>query len=162
MTVPRIAVGVAGLEVATAPTSLAAVGLGSCVAVMIYDPVAKVGGMAHVLLPSPASSRRFESPGRFAQTAVPALLEQLEPLGADLRRLTARLVGGASMFANLTPPGSIQMGERNVVAVREALHVHGIRVIGEQVGGDYGRSVEFNLQTGVVTVTSVSQGVAHL
>ena len=84
-----------------------------------------MGGLAHILLPSRSLSRVGDNPGRFPQTAVPALVEEMAALGADRRRLIARLVGGASMFSNLVPAGSIQMGDRNVIAVREVLQPHG-------------------------------------
>lgn len=155
MTERRLQVGIAELEVARAPATLSALALGSCVAVILHDPVVKAGGLAHVLLPSPTVGRpRADAPGRFAPTAVAALVEALRALGAEPRRLTARLVGGASMFTGLQPPGTIQMGERNVHATREALHRNGIRLIGEAVGGDYGRSVAFDVGTGRVLVTS--------
>ena len=148
-------VGIAELEVARAPAMLDALALGSCVAVILHDAVIKAGGLAHVLLPSPSVGRpRADSPGRFAPTAVAALIEGLRALGGEPRRMTARLVGGASMFSGLQPPGTIQMGERNVHATREALHRHGIRLIGEAVGGDYGRSVRFDVGSGRVLVTS--------
>ncbi len=155
MTTPRRIVGISELEVARAPATLLAHGLGSCVAVILHDAEVQAGGLAHVLLPAPSVGRpRPDLPGRFAPGAVSALLEGMAGLGADPRRLTARLVGGASMFTQLQPPGTIQMGERNVHAVREALHRHGIRLTGEAVGGDFGRSVEFDVGTGRVRVTS--------
>lgn len=155
MTAPRQLVGIAELAVARAPGTLAALALGSCVAVVLYDPVARVGGLAHVLLPTAAIGRpRDERPARFAPMAVQRLTEGVLALGAEKARLTARLVGGASMFTSLQPAGSIQMGERNVHAVREALHRLGIRNTGEVVGGDFGRSAELDLATGRVTVTS--------
>jgi len=148
-------VGIAELAIAQAPGTLAALALGSCVAVVLYDPVVRVGGMAHVLLPTAAIGRpRDERPARFAPMAVQRLTEGVLALGAEKARLTARLVGGASMFTSLQPAGSIQMGERNVHAVREALHRLGIRNAGEVVGGDFGRSAELDLATGRVTVTS--------
>jgi chemotaxis protein CheD len=151
----RVNVGIAELRVARAPAVFAALGLGSCVAVILHDPVEAVGGIAHVLLPSPSVGRaRSDSPGRYAPIAVAGLLEGLLGLGAVQRQLTARLVGGASMFTALQPPGTIQMGERNVLAVREALHRHRIRLIGELVGGEYGRSLSFDVATGRVVVTS--------
>ncbi len=163
MTAPRLFVGIAELEVARAPATLTALALGSCVAVILYDPGAKVGGLAHVLLPSPSVGRpRPESPGRFAPTAVAALVEELLALGAAQPRITARLVGGASMFTGLQPAGTIQMGERNVHAVRQALHQHGIRLVGELVGGDFGRSVDFEVESGKVRVTSYAHGVIDL
>lgn len=163
MTPPRLLVGISALEVGRAPTRLAALALGSCVAVILHDPVAKVGGLAHVLLPSPNVGRaREDSPARFAPTAIASLHQAVLDLGGIHRRLTARLVGGASMFAMLQPAGTIQMGERNVHAAREALHRTGIRLIGEAVGGDFGRSVDFDLATGKVVVSSYEHGKVEL
>lgn len=151
---PRIMVRVSEMIVADAPATLAAVGLGSCVAVAMYDPGARIGGLAHVLLPAAGAARLVDRPGRYGQSAVPALIERMIARGARVPAIVARLVGGASMFASLSPPGTIQMGDRNLVAVREALHRHGIRVVGEAVGGDHGRTAEFDLTTGRVTVRS--------
>lgn len=163
MTAPRIFVGISAIEVAKAPTTLTALALGSCVAVILYDGEAKVGGLAHVLLPSTNVGRpRVDAPGRFAPTAVALLLERVLAMGAVQRRLTARLVGGASMFASLQPAGTIQMGERNVHAARQVLHHHGIHLAGEAVGGDFGRSVDFHLETGRVVVSSYEHGKVEL
>ncbi len=163
MTAPRIFVGISAIEVAKAPATLTALALGSCVAVILYDPMAKVGGLAHVLLPSTNVGRpRADAPGRFAPTAVALLNERVLAMGAVSRRLTARLVGGASMFASLQPAGTIQMGERNVHAAREVLHRHGIQVVGEAVGRDFGRSVDFDLDTGRVIVSSYEHGKVEL
>jgi chemotaxis protein CheD len=159
----RVLVGISELEAARAPGSLGALGLGSCVAVILHDPQARIGGLAHVLLPSPSVGRKnHDAPGRFAPTAVDELLRKMRDLGAAPGRITARLVGGASMFTGLQPPGTIQMGERNVHAAREALHRHGIRLTGELVGGDYGRSVELDLDSGRVRVTSYQHGTTEL
>jgi chemotaxis protein CheD len=142
---------------------LHAAALGSCVAVILYDAVATVGGLAHVLLPSQHIGRpRPDQPARAAPTAIAALLEGLLALGAKESRLTARLVGGASMFTALQPAGTLQMGERNVSAARVVLHRLGLRVTGEAVGGDFGRSVEFDIATGRVLVTSYQHGAIEL
>jgi chemotaxis protein CheD len=162
MSSPRLVVRVGELLVTDAPAVLAAVALGSCVAIMLYDERSRIGGLAHVLLPSQGMSRIKGEPGRFAQTAVPVLVERMIARGARAPSVTARLVGGASMFVSLTPPGAIQMGERNVVAAREALHRHGIRLVGEAVGGDFGRTVEFDLGTGKVEVVSYQRGTQVL
>jgi chemotaxis protein CheD len=163
VTGPGLHVGIAELEVARAPARLRALALGSCVAVVLHDPVAKVGGLAHVLLPSPAVARpRADQPARFAPGAVATLLESLLAIGAVRSRITARLVGGASMFTALQPPGTMQMGERNVTAAREALHRHGLRLVGEVVGGDFGRSVDFDVETGRLIVSSYEKGSVEL
>lgn len=137
-------------------------GLGSCVAAILWDPITKIGGMAHVLLPSPPPRGRVVPPGRYAQTAIPQLVIMMSQAGASRSALTARLVGGASMFANLLAPGLIHTGERNVLATREALHTAGIPLRGQWVGGDFGRSVALDLASGKVTAASVRHGVREL
>lgn len=156
-------VRVADLVTGRGEGTLSALGLGSCVAIVLYDATTRAGGMAHVLLPSaPPKARDFHVPGRYAQSAVPALLDAVLALGASRAALTARIAGGASMFTNLMAPGLIHTGERNVLATREALHSRGIPVTGEWVGGDFGRTVVFDLATGKVTASSVRQGVREL
>ncbi len=154
MTGPRLVVKVSEMIVTEAPATLVAVALGSCVAVALHDPQTRIGGMAHVLMPNQSMGRASGEPGRYAPTAVAAMIERMIARGARTPSTVARLVGGASMFTSLTPPGNIQMGDRNVVAAREALHRHGIRLVGEAVGGDCGRTAEFDLDTGRIIVTS--------
>jgi chemotaxis protein CheD len=138
-------------------TVLATVGLGSCVAIILHDAGAGVGAMAHVLLPSRTLTRRDDNPAKSPETAVPLLLEEMRRLGAR-GSVEARLVGGASMFAGLLPSGGLNVGERNIEASRAALQLAGIPVVGEDVGGDYGRSVYFHLVDGRVEVRSLRVG----
>ena len=154
---PRVIVRVSEAIVTEAPATLVALALGSCVAIALYDPSTRIGGMSHVLLPS-QSMGRVGAPSRYAQSAVPALVERMIARGARVPSMVARLIGGASMVASLTTPGTIQMGERNLLAAREALHRHGIRLVGEAVGGDFGRTAEFDLTTGIVSVLSYLRG----
>jgi chemotaxis protein CheD len=158
----ELVVRVADLRVGVKDDVLVTVGLGSCIAILLHDPTASVGGMAHVLLPSPALSRRDANPAKFPQSAVPHLVELMAREGASPRRITARLAGGASMFAALAPPGTIQMGERNVVASRQALSGLGIPLVAQAVGGDFGRTVRLYVNSGRVEVTSVAHGVQTL
>lgn len=130
-------------------------GLGSCVAVMLYDAAVRAGGLAHVLLPSRSLARDVSNPAKFAETAVPLLVERLAALGAERRRLVAKLAGGASMFGQLMTPGGVQMGERNAAAVRDALRAAAIPVVGEALGGESGRSVRFHLADGRVDIRVV-------
>lgn len=155
-------VRVADLRTGTGADILVTVGLGSCVAILLHDPVARVGGLAHVLLPSPALSRMDANLAKFPQTAVPRLLELMGQQGASVRRITARLAGGASMFANLVAPGTIQMGERNLVACRQILHQHGVALTGQATGGDYGRTVRLWVADGRVEVSTVAHGTHDL
>jgi len=159
---PEVLVRVAEYQAARSGSVLVTLGLGSCVAVALHDAEAAVGGLAHVLLPSLSLSRASGNPGRFPQTAVPLLVQGMGALGADARRMTARIVGGASMFSSLVAAGSIQMGERNVVAVREVLGRMNIPIVGELIGGTLGRSVWFDVGAGRVSVRSVGAGEHNL
>ncbi len=158
----EILVRVADLRAGTGDDILTTVGLGSCVAILLYDPQARVGGLAHVLLPSPALARKDASPAKFPQTAVPMLLDLMAQHGAAARRITGRLAGGASMFGGLASGGTIQMGERNIVACRQALYAHGLALKGEATGGDYGRTVRLWVADGRVEVSTVAHGVRTL
>ena len=152
-----IYVKVAHHAVGEAGDVLVTLGLGSCVAIMLHDRRAGVGALAHVLLPEPALARDRHNTAKFAATAVPMLIDELAGMGAASRRLEARLAGGASMFATLMVPGSLNMGERNIRASREALRKAGIPILGEAVGGDYGRSVRFNVAEARAVVSSVGR-----
>ena len=158
----EVVVRVADLRCGMGDDTLITVGLGSCVAILLYDARVKIGGMAHILLPSPALSRQDKNPAKFPQTAVPRLLELMAADGAQAQRITARLAGGASMFASLAPPGTIQMGERNLVAARQVLNTHRLPLVGEAVGGDFGRTVRFRICDGQVQISTVAHGVQHL
>jgi chemotaxis protein CheD len=158
----ELLVRVADLRAGVADDVLVTVGLGSCVAILLYDAEARVGGMAHTLLPSPKLARSDRNPAKFPESAVPRLLELMIAEGARRDRVTGRLAGGASMFATLAPPGTVQMGERNLVAAREALSSQGVPLVAEAVGGDFGRTVRLRVRDGRVEVSTVSHGVQHL
>jgi chemotaxis protein CheD len=149
-------VPVAGYAVLCGHGVLSTVGLGSCVAVMLHDPDSLVGAMAHVLLPHESLSRDRTRPAKFANTAARFLLEELRRHGSQ-RPPVARIAGGASMFGSLLASG-INMGERNVDAVRRGLAEAGVRLVGEDVGGEYGRSIYFDVATGRVRVVSLRHG----
>ncbi|HEY4130070.1 MAG TPA: chemotaxis protein CheD [Gemmatimonadaceae bacterium] len=137
---------------------ISTIGLGSCVAIALYDAEAHVGGLAHVLLPNQAMSRDKTNPAKFPTTAVPLVIEEMRKLGASLERIRAKIAGGASMFGNLIPSGGINIGERNVIAVREVLAFTNIPIIGEDTGCDYGRSVFLYMNDGRVEVRSLRKG----
>ena len=152
-----IRVHVADYAVATSGT-ISTIGLGSCVAIILHDPVARVGGLAHVLLPTESMSRDRSNPAKFPATVVPILLDEMRELGAIGTRLRAKIVGGASMFGNLIPPGGVNIGERNVAAVRQVLAGAKIPIVAEDTGSDYGRSVYLTVADGAVEVRSVRKG----
>lgn len=138
---------------------IATIGLGSCVAITLYDREARVGGLAHILLPSPAMSRETANPAKFPETIVPVMLAEMRKLGSKPgARIAAKIVGGASMFGQLVAGSGINVGERNVAATRNVLEGAGIPLLAEDTGLDYGRSVFFHLDDGRVEVKSLKRG----
>ena len=152
-----VCVRVADFGVVNGAGVLSTLGLGSCVAIMLYEARARIGGLAHTLLPHEAMSRDRDNRAKFASTAVPLLIRELRALGSS-GPLTAKLVGGASMFGALMPVGGLSIGQRNVESARRALIAAGITIVAEDVGGDYGRSAFFDVATGLVTVRSLNHG----
>jgi chemotaxis protein CheD len=159
--VTEIRVKVADWAVAQGDRTIATIGLGSCVAIVLHDPIAAVGGLAHVLLPDASLSRDQQNRAKFPDTAVPLLVGEMRRLGSR-GALQAKIVGGASMFAQLLPAGGVNMGERNVLSTRRALQAAGIPIVGDDTGGDYGRSVYLDVATGRVLVRSLRRGDRHL
>lgn len=133
---------------ASAGDVLACIGLGSCIGLVLLDRTASVAGLAHIMLPEagPGDPAR---PGRFADTAVPGLVDRVVGLGARRARLRAVLVGGAQMFAF---GSSLDVGARNDAAARAALHLAGIPVRAEATGGTCGRTVRVDVASARVTV----------
>jgi chemotaxis protein CheD len=129
---------------------LYALGLGSCIGLAVLDRGARIGGLAHIVLPeSPRDGD--EEPGKFADRAVPELISRMREAGASTRHLEAVLVGGARMFAT----GDLDIGARNSEAVREALNALGVKVHATATGGSLGRSVRVSAATGTVTMKEV-------
>jgi chemotaxis protein CheD len=151
----QVPVRIGEVKVAAGSSVLFTIGLGSCVAVALYDAQLQLGGLAHAMLPHPGAGRKDAPPGRFATTAITELLALLEAEGASLKRLRARLAGGASMFRDVLEGDGLRLGRRNVEAAREALASAGIPLDGEDVFGTYGRSVFLRTSDGTLLVTSV-------
>jgi chemotaxis protein CheD len=150
-------VRIAEFKAARSPEILSALGLGSCVAILLWDPDTRIGGLAHVMLPS---SLAFPPPyvaGKFPDTAIPALLDVLTALGAGTAHLRAKLIGGSNMFNNSGPNNQLPLGLRNVMAARNALNAARIPVMGEEVGGIKGRTVHFQTEDGRAMIRKVFQ-----
>jgi len=145
-------ISIAEFRVVQAPAVLKAYGLGSCLAISLYDPATRIGGLAHTLLPQ--HLRGDTGPGRakYVDAAIRLMVLELVQLGADADRLVAKIAGGANMFesAYLTLMSSI--GVRNARAARETLAELGIPLVAEEVGGNRGRTVEFDLASGNLMV----------
>jgi chemotaxis protein CheD len=154
-----IKVGMAELKVAKAPEKLAALGLGSCVAVCAYDFIAKVGGIAHVMLPLSSMAAENKNRAKFGDTALPYLLEEIEKIGGNIHRLDVKLVGGAEMFVHEIKNERLKIGKRNLEVIEEVCQRFGLRISGRCVGGNSGRSVTIDLESGEVQVKTIAQTV---
>jgi chemotaxis protein CheD len=145
------------LRVAEAPARLTIHGLGSCVAVFVYDPEHRVGGMAHILLPAPPRDGA-DHVGRYASTAVAAMVAESIRLGAKPSGLLAKVTGGSRMFGYDAGNGRRTVGDKNVEAALRALREAGVEIIATDVGGDHGRTVVADLQDGSLTIRTVRGG----
>ncbi len=149
-----IAVGLGDLFLSRSE-DLVAYSLGSCIGICLWDPIAKVAAMSHVVLPTAPANGPVTLPGKFGDTAVPAMLDALAKAGAQKFRLQCKIAGGAAVLA-LGGGGSLpKIGERNVEAVKSALARVNIRILGEQTGGNMGRTVRLEPSSGRVLVRTV-------
>ena len=156
MSDPRIHVKIGEIKVVKEAGVLYAIGLGSCVAVALYDARERVAALAHVMLPEVLSNGRY-TPGRCAPTAVPEMLRLMEAHGARPRGIYARIVGGAAMFESVLPDEGRRLGARNIEAVKRVLLNAQIPLRGEDVGGSFGRSIYFDAGDGRITVRAVKR-----
>lgn len=138
-------------------------GLGSCVGLTLFDPVAHVGVMAHVVLPDSGLSRSGDfAPGKFADTAVPFAITEVLKLGANRSRLIARMAGGARMLNVVGAGTKLDIGARNVERVLASLAVHGLHPTAQDTGGSHGRTLQLFVQTGRLLVSTVGRGEMEL
>ena len=153
-------VGMGEIKTTTQPDdTLMALGLGSCVGVCAFDPQAGIAGLAHVVLPD--SGGCADTPGKFADTAVPQLLDAMTRLGAHPARIQVALAGGAQLFAFKGGGPRLEIGLRNAEAVTACLKARNIPVMATDLGGNAGRTVHFK-NDGRVRVKTIGQGEREL
>ena len=152
-----IKVGMADLKVCRAPDAVTTLGLGSCVGVALYDKTTKIAGLVHVMLPDSTQVRQNQNRAKFADTGIDYLIEELIAAGAVRTRLTAKIAGGAQMFAFSGNSDMLRVGERNVEAVKKKLNSLGIRILSEDTGLNYGRTVIFYPENGDFVIKSVGK-----
>lgn len=151
----EIIIGMGELAVSNQPSAvLTCLGVGSCVALCAFDPVTKIGGVAHIVLPH-GDNANGNSPSKYANFAVPALLKEISRHGGEKSRLVIKVVGGAQMSTAFGFDGTFKIGERNVQEILSSLEREGISVFAMDTGGTKGRTVRMYLDTGKVVVQSV-------
>ncbi len=155
----EIAVGMGEIGIAEHPHTLRAIGVGSCVAVALHDNKAGIGGLAHVVLPYLAGNRDGLESARFSDGAIRMMIAQMKTRGTMIRNIIAKVFGGANMFpALIVPGGTMDIGSKNVQAVRQELAQHGIPIAAEEVGEHIGRTVLFDPKDGSIIVKTAATG----
>jgi chemotaxis protein CheD len=149
-------VGIGGLIVSSSPDRLRAV-LGSCIGFTLWDPQLNVGGLVHCLLPSCPGGDESAPPGKYIDTALPALLDALFREGAQKERIEVKIFGGSTMFKDLTTGSVGGLGERNIGTAQQVVKDAGFRLKGECLGGEKGRMIWFDLESGIVTVRIIGE-----
>lgn len=149
----EISVSMGKIKITHPPHLLKTVGLGSCMAVILYDPIARVGSLAHIVLPSFSDSLDKTNPDKFSDMAIKIMIKKMNELGALVHNIRAQIFGGANMFPEIIASNSdMDIGQRNIRAVKDELQLHNINIIREEVGGSLGRTVLFNTHDGQVEV----------
>ena len=158
----EIKVGIADLNVVLDPGSIMTIGLGSCIGIALYDKTIKVAGLAHIMLPDSTQFKSNTNPMKFADLAIPMLIEKMEKEGCSKRNIIAKIAGGASMF-NFSDKSIISdIGKRNSDAVKKALKDESIRIMAEEIGGNKGRTMILKANDGSVILKVVGQGIKDL
>ena len=155
-----LVVGISDYKFARNPNVIVTYALGSCVGICLYDKQLKIGGLSHIMLPESSMFNKSDiNRMKFADTAITDLVQDLAKLGVEKRRLTAKIAGGAQMFE--VQQGSLigTIGDRNVESVKNMLYHLRIPIVAEDTGLNYGRTVYFDLDTGIMKVQSLSRSI---
>jgi len=153
-----VKVGIADLKFVEAPDAIRTSGLGSCVGVVIYDASKKIAGLAHVMLPDSKTANKANfNPHKYADLALPILINTLLNDGARKYALRAKIAGGAQMFSFNSKSNILRVGERNIDAVKKILSDYQIPIIAEDIYGNSGRTIESSPETSILQVRTVSQ-----
>jgi chemotaxis protein CheD len=152
-----INVGMADYKIAKNPDLLMTAGLGSCIGICLFDTVLKVGGMAHIMLPS-ANGSKTGNLAKYADTALDLLLKEIFHFGGNKLRLRAKLAGGAQMFSFPGKQTVLNIGQRNAQAVEKELKRLSIPILATDVGGSFGRTIHFAVGTGDLHIRTINQG----
>lgn len=155
-----LTVGIADLKVGKGDDILVTYALGSCVGICLYDAESKIAGLAHIMLPlskdaAATSKATPENRRRYADTGITELIQEMNLAGASTKNLTAKIAGGAQMFT--ASSAVFNIGERNLEAVKKMLASYRIKIVADDTGLNYGRTVFFHADTGIMEVKSATR-----
>lgn len=152
-----VRVGISDMNIVKAGKKIRTSGLGSCVGIVLYDEIRKIGGMVHIMLPDSSLDRSQKiNVAKYADTGIYGLMEMLKVEGVRPMSLKAKIAGGAQMF-QFGSSDTLRIGPRNVKAVKEELKRLSIPIIAEQTGGSKGRTIEFDPMTAILSIRSVNE-----
>jgi chemotaxis protein CheD len=154
-----VTIGISDMKIVTQEDSLVTYALGSCVGICLYDSALKIAGLGHVMLPNYPQNNPNENKYRFADSCVPEMIRQMEQMGCNRRRITAKIAGGAKMFEVAGDSSFGNIGQRNVIAVKQSLDKLLIKIYAEDTGLNYGRTVYFYAEDGKMVVKSFAKGI---
>ena len=152
-----IKVGMADLNICKSPDGITTLGLGSCVGGALRDPVTKIGGLLHAMLPDSTVIKNNTCVEKFVDSGLDELVKRMVRAGANKARLEAKLAGGAQMFAFQRNSDLVKVGERNAEAARKKLRAMHIRLLAEDTGLNYGRTVIYYPETGIYVIKAVGK-----
>lgn len=158
----NVVIGISDMNVVRGDDSIITYALGSCVGVALWDSTRKIAGLAHILMPSSKDVHGEINVMKYADTAVPELLKRMERAGAASMHITAKLAGGAQMFNMGSASSHFNIGDRNVAMAKEMLQKLRIRLVAQDVGLNYGRTVEIFAATGIYRIKAISKGIKDI
>ncbi len=153
-----ITIGISDMQISVSPSVFVTYALGSCVGICLYDTQKKIGGLGHIMLPHFPVDNPNDQVHRYADTCLPAMIKKMESMGCLRCRIVAKIAGGAKMFNVADDSGFGNIGKRNVEAVKETLSKFQVRILAEDTGLNYGRTVYFYTEDGSMVVKSFAKG----
>ncbi|WP_326910421.1 chemotaxis protein CheD [Sedimentibacter sp. MB31-C6] len=151
-------VGISDMKIVDAPDKLISYALGSCVGICLYDKVKQIAGMAHIMLPT-NNNKDKSNIFKYADTGITEMIKKMELMGCLRTRMTAKIAGGAKMFEIKSNSAIGNIGERNVIATKEILSKLNVKIIAQDVGENYGRTIIFDSINGELTIKSFAKNV---
>jgi chemotaxis protein CheD len=155
-------IGIGELDVAIPPDKIITIGLGSCIGIAIYDSVNKIVGLSHIMLPDSTGFTNQSNLMKFANMAIPVLVDKMLKMGAQKRNMKSKIAGGACMFNFADKPSSLDIGKRNTIAVKDILNGLNIPILSEDTGGSSGRTMIIESETCRVLIKTVGKEIKEL
>lgn len=160
--VDQIRVGIGDFKAAFPPYKIITIGLGSCVGIALYDKKNRIGGLAHIMLPDSTQFSNITNPDKFADLAIPRLVNQMKAMGAQMNTVYAKIAGGASMFNFSDKSLVMDIGGRNVQSVKDILFNLHINILGQDTGGNQGRTMLIDVELGKTYIRTINNKMIEI